>query len=821
MNKKTISLVVVALSFFIFALLFSTTFSVNAASASTDSISINTTTNSDQKTDGGNLGSRRISEGINQITYTYENEDGENETSTYNVTVDNLRYIKNANYFFANPKHHSNIAGESPLGLCSTVALQILIGYHNYYSDRRMLPEVTSAGVRFLSENYGDYDQHPDIFFTTASGYGRESIGTTDELHDELLAYADALLGPLGPSVGLGQMINYTTAGARNFLQNYSPVNVKSTIEDALYSEIDVKAELEEGRPVVLGLDPLSTGAFHMVVAYGYATVDNEFGYIAHWGWSSNNVQMWIPASAVSFQVKMHVDHSHNFVSNGTMPSGDYKILLCTTCGCATMHGAYADYFAGGDGINTPYLISTAEQFKNMQYAYRSVYVSGQGTESHINYWFKLTNNITLPGDWTPFNLKFSGIFDGDDHSITYSMVISESDLSSDLHGLFSYIANPGEIKNLELKNCSITTSNINTELSSSGSPRIGILAGFISKARGIESVKITNPTISVNIFYASVGGIAGSLQQTYVTNCEVTGGSLTNYDGPIGGMAGNGTINYFSGGKCATTITKKNYSDSDLVGPIVGNSQNTSTVESTSTINKEGSCIASGTLITLADGTQKPVEELTGNELLLVWNLETGSFDTAPILFIDSDPQRTYRIIHLAFSDGTNVSVISEHGFWDYTLNQYVYLDENATDFIGHSFAKQTVDCNGSLILESVQLISVSITQETASAYSPVTAGHLCYYVNGMLSMPGGAEGLFNILEVDATTMQYDQSAKAADIAQYGLYTYEEFSAEYPVSEEVFNAFNGQYLKIAFGKELLTQVQLENLLERYAEFLN
>lgn len=86
---------------------------------------------------------------------------------------------------------------------------------------------------------------------------------------------------------------------------------------------------------------------------------------------------------------------------------------------------------------------------------------------------------------------------------------------------------------------------------------------------------------------------------------------------------------------------------------------------------------------------------------------------------------------------------------------------------------------------------------------------------------MPGGAEGLFNILEVDATTMQYDQSAKAADIAQYGLYTYEEFSAEYPVSEEVFNAFNGQYLKIAFGKELLTQVQLENLLERYAEFLN
>lgn len=54
--------------------------------------------------------------------------------------------------------------------------------------------------------------------------------------------------------------------------------------------------------------------------------------------------------------------------------------------------------------------------------------------------------------------------------------------------------------------------------------------------------------------------------------------------------------------------------------------------------IIEEDKCLAEGTMITLADGTQKAVEQLTGNEKLLVWNLLTGEFDIAPMVFIDSD---------------------------------------------------------------------------------------------------------------------------------------------------------------------------------------
>lgn len=238
-------------------------------------------------------------------------------------------------------------------------------------------------------------------------------------------------------------------------------------------------------------------------------------------------------------------------------------------------------------------------------------------------------------------------------------------------------------------------------------------------------------------------------------------------------------------------------------------------------TKNPEDSCVAAGTLITLADGRQVPVETLTGNEMLLVWNLYTGSFDVAPILFIDRDAAAIYKVINLYFSDGTQVKVISEHAFWDFNLNQYVFLREDAAQYVGHWFNKQTKDVNGNMIWMRVQLTNVTITEEYTTAWSPVTYGHLCIYVNGMLSMPGATEGLINIFEVDGDTMKIDQEQYLADIATYGLFAYEEFAEICPVPEEMFNAVNGQYLKVSIGKGLIDYETLGELIERYSEFFN
>lgn len=85
---------------------------------------------------------------------------------------------------------------------------------------------------------------------------------------------------------------------------------------------------------------------------------------------------------------------------------------------------------------------------------------------------------------------------------------------------------------------------------------------------------------------------------------------------------------------------------------------------------------------------------------------------------------------------------------------------------------------------------------------------------------MPGGIEGLFNIFEIDGNTLTIDYDAYLTDIERYGLFTYDEFSSILPVSENVFKAFNGQYLKVAIGKGLIDFNTLEQLIRDYAEFL-
>ena len=112
-----------------------------------------------------------------------------------------------------------------------------------------------------------------------------------------------------------------------------------------------------------------------------------------------------------------------------------------------------------------------------------------------------------------------------------------------------------------------------------------------------------------------------------------------------------------------------------------------------------------------------------------------------------------------------------------------------------------------------------MEITQEYTAAWSPVTYGHLCYYVNGMLSMPGATGGLINIFDVDAKTMTVDKQAYEFDIELYGLYTYEEFSSKYEIPQEIFEAFGGKYLKAAIGKGLITEDEISALITRYSAF--
>ena len=327
---------------------------------------------------------------------------------------------------------------------------------------------------------------------------------------------------------------------------------------------------------------------------------------------------------------------------------------------------------------------------------------------------------------------------------------------------------------------------------------------------------------IGTTLAFNAVKEMTGSVTMTLVNSANET--VDTHYCSVRVGLVSNVTLS-----NSTFTINTSDYSNDTYTinlsctmtrnGTTYNNSASYSFVLSKPSSGGGGSCITTGALITLADGTQTAVENLTGNEQLLVWDMLNGTFTSAPILFIDSEITTTYDVITLTFSDNTQLEVIDEHAFFDTTLNKYIFLRNDAAQYIGHWFKKQSYDINNDMILTNVQLVSVNISQQITTAYSPVTYGHLCYYVNGMLSMPGNTESFINIFDVDAQTMAYDQTSMAQDIATYGLYTYAEFNSIISIPELVFNAFNGQYLKIAIGKGITTLDEIQALLERYSVF--
>ena len=223
-----------------------------------------------------------------------------------------------------------------------------------------------------------------------------------------------------------------------------------------------------------------------------------------------------------------------------------------------------------------------------------------------------------------------------------------------------------------------------------------------------------------------------------------------------------------------------------------------------------DNSCVTGDTLVMLADGTQKRIDEVTYEDQLLVWNFFTGKYDVVPsaIIFYHGDAE--YDILNLNFADGTTVKVINNHGFYDIEENQFVFIDmANVEEYIGHKFVKVDGDR-----YTSVELTSYEITQEYTGCYSIQSAMHNNFMVEGMFSLTiPHYEGWFDYFEI-GEGMKYDEEKMNADIEKYGLYTYDDF-AEY-VTYEQFIAFNGPYLKVLVGRGVVTYEQIIDLIAMF-----
>lgn len=228
-----------------------------------------------------------------------------------------------------------------------------------------------------------------------------------------------------------------------------------------------------------------------------------------------------------------------------------------------------------------------------------------------------------------------------------------------------------------------------------------------------------------------------------------------------------------------------------------------------TSQVKNSGGCVTPDTLVTLADGTQKRIDEVTYDDMILVWNFYEGRYDVVPSALIQNHGYGWNDIIELTFSDGTVIKAVNEHGFFDSTLNEFVMIKPyNASEYIGHEFVKMDGDS-----YTTVTLVNAEVYNEYVEAYSILAVYYYNFITNDMFSLtsPVIETNFFMPFEV-GENMTFDKEKMEEDIATYGLYEYADFEGKIPY--EVFEALNIKYLKVAVGKGLITYDQIIELLK-------
>ena len=263
-----------------------------------------------------------------------------------------------------------------------------------------------------------------------------------------------------------------------------------------------------------------------------------------------------------------------------------------------------------------------------------------------------------------------------------------------------------------------------------------------------------------------------------------------------------NITISYSQSSDRSFTINSDNKgaieSLPDYQVPDIGDDGTTLSMSATSS---SGSiCFVADTLVTMADGTQKRVDELKSTDLIMTFDHETGKYVSTPIAAIVNHGYSNYNVINVIFEDGTHLKFIGDHGLFDLDLMKYVaFREDNVGAYIGDSFVKY----NESNEIITTKLIDVYISQEYNYSYSVFSAVNQNHIIENMLGISTGLYGVYNIYDLNED-MIINQEAKQRDIETYGLYSYDDWKDI--LSYELYYGFGFENFKVAIGKGLATE---------------
>ena len=136
------------------------------------------------------------------------------------------------------------------------------------------------------------------------------------------------------------------------------------------------------------------------------------------------------------------------------------------------------------------------------------------------------------------------------------------------------------------------------------------------------------------------------------------------------------------------------------------------------------GPCLVAGTLMSLADGTQKKIEDVTYDDVLSVWNFDLGELSEARPLWVkQSQTANDYTLVK--FSDGTELRTVGHHLF-NKQAGEFTRITTDDTPV-----GTITVNEQG----QEITIVSKELVKESIEYYNIWTQYHLNAYANGVLT--------------------------------------------------------------------------------------
>jgi hypothetical protein len=252
------------------------------------------------------------------------------------------------------------------------------------------------------------------------------------------------------------------------------------------------------------------------------------------------------------------------------MKSLSQKVVILTVLILSAV--SFAGTYSGGGGVeDNPYQISRVEDWQELM-----------ATPDDWGSSFILTADVNLAGvPLTPVG-NFTGVFDGNDNIISNAVI---NQLGSGGIGLFGYLGEGGQIRNLGVEDVNMTGSRsvgglvgynyygTLTSCYATGSVHgIGLVGGLVGYNGGTLISCYATCSVSGTGYY-SVGGLVGyNSSGGTLTACYATG-SVTGSSYYVGGLVGRNS-GYYGGGTitaCYATGLVTGTGENSYVGGLVG----------------------------------------------------------------------------------------------------------------------------------------------------------------------------------------------------------------------------------------------------------